>query len=140
MSESTNKPKTSSVFSTIVWTILLFLLLFIALLIVTFIGGAGVLLIGRILAQLFLVSAFEASLIALGVAVTAVFAFYQITRTQHVLEPVHDWEEDEDWDDYDDEEDFEDEEDDVIIPPHSRNDPCPCGSGKKYKYCHGKTA
>jgi preprotein translocase subunit SecA len=19
-----------------------------------------------------------------------------------------------------------------------RNDPCPCGSGKKYKYCHGK--
>jgi preprotein translocase subunit SecA len=21
-----------------------------------------------------------------------------------------------------------------------RNDPCPCGSGKKYKQCHGKTA
>jgi preprotein translocase subunit SecA len=20
----------------------------------------------------------------------------------------------------------------------SRNAPCPCGSGKKYKYCHGK--
>lgn len=19
-----------------------------------------------------------------------------------------------------------------------RNDPCPCGSGKKFKYCHGK--
>jgi len=19
----------------------------------------------------------------------------------------------------------------------NRNDPCPCGSGKKYKYCHG---
>ena len=19
-----------------------------------------------------------------------------------------------------------------------RNDPCPCGSGKKYKFCHGK--
>jgi preprotein translocase subunit SecA len=19
----------------------------------------------------------------------------------------------------------------------ARNDPCPCGSGKKYKYCHG---
>ncbi|HPG97140.1 MAG TPA: SEC-C metal-binding domain-containing protein, partial [Rectinema sp.] len=19
-----------------------------------------------------------------------------------------------------------------------RNDPCPCGSGKKYKYCHGR--
>ncbi|HVG04355.1 MAG TPA: SEC-C metal-binding domain-containing protein [Burkholderiaceae bacterium] len=21
-----------------------------------------------------------------------------------------------------------------------RNDPCPCGSGKKYKQCHGKIA
>jgi uncharacterized protein len=21
-----------------------------------------------------------------------------------------------------------------------RNDPCPCGSGKKYKYCHGRLA
>jgi preprotein translocase subunit SecA len=21
-----------------------------------------------------------------------------------------------------------------------RNDPCPCGSGKKYKKCHGATA
>ena len=21
-----------------------------------------------------------------------------------------------------------------------RNDPCPCGSGKKYKQCHGKMA
>ena len=20
----------------------------------------------------------------------------------------------------------------------SRNEPCPCGSGKKYKHCHGK--
>ena len=23
-------------------------------------------------------------------------------------------------------------------PKTGRNDPCPCGSGKKYKYCHGK--
>ena len=21
-----------------------------------------------------------------------------------------------------------------------RNEPCPCGSGKKYKHCHGKVA
>ncbi len=27
--------------------------------------------------------------------------------------------------------------DDYIIPPSSRNAPCPCGSGKKYKHCHG---
>jgi preprotein translocase subunit SecA len=23
------------------------------------------------------------------------------------------------------------------VPKVGRNDPCPCGSGKKYKYCHG---
>ncbi|WP_442596199.1 preprotein translocase subunit SecA [Parapusillimonas sp. JC17] len=26
------------------------------------------------------------------------------------------------------------------VPKVGRNDPCPCGSGKKYKYCHGKLA
>ncbi|MCL1818475.1 MAG: preprotein translocase subunit SecA [Spirochaetaceae bacterium] len=25
------------------------------------------------------------------------------------------------------------------VPKVGRNDPCPCGSGKKYKYCHGKS-
>ncbi len=25
----------------------------------------------------------------------------------------------------------------AIVPPASRNDPCPCGSGKRYKHCHG---
>jgi preprotein translocase subunit SecA len=23
------------------------------------------------------------------------------------------------------------------MPKVGRNDPCPCGSGKKYKHCHG---
>jgi preprotein translocase subunit SecA len=23
------------------------------------------------------------------------------------------------------------------LPKVGRNDPCPCGSGKKYKHCHG---
>lgn len=27
---------------------------------------------------------------------------------------------------------------DAVIPPASRNAPCPCGSGLKYKQCHGK--
>jgi len=26
------------------------------------------------------------------------------------------------------------------VPKAGRNDPCPCGSGKKYKNCHGKLA
>lgn len=25
-----------------------------------------------------------------------------------------------------------------VAPPASRNAPCPCGSGKKYKHCHGQ--
>jgi preprotein translocase subunit SecA len=27
---------------------------------------------------------------------------------------------------------------DINLPIVGRNDPCPCGSGKKYKQCHGK--
>ncbi|MEP6739888.1 MAG: SEC-C metal-binding domain-containing protein, partial [Caldimonas sp.] len=29
---------------------------------------------------------------------------------------------------------------DSSVPKVGRNDPCPCGSGKKYKQCHGKLA
>jgi preprotein translocase subunit SecA len=29
---------------------------------------------------------------------------------------------------------------DVVEAPISRNAPCPCGSGKKYKHCHGQPA
>ncbi len=27
-----------------------------------------------------------------------------------------------------------------VAPKIGRNEPCPCGSGKKYKHCHGKDA
>lgn len=30
------------------------------------------------------------------------------------------------------------EEKQAVVPKVGRNDPCPCGSGKKYKHCHGK--
>ena len=26
----------------------------------------------------------------------------------------------------------------VAVAPVGRNEPCPCGSGKKYKHCHGR--
>jgi preprotein translocase subunit SecA len=32
---------------------------------------------------------------------------------------------------------IDNEEGDVLAPPSSRNAPCPCGSGQKYKHCHG---
>jgi preprotein translocase subunit SecA len=28
----------------------------------------------------------------------------------------------------------------LVEAPISRNAPCPCGSGKKYKHCHGQLA
>ena len=28
----------------------------------------------------------------------------------------------------------------ALAPPAGRNDPCPCGSGKRYKHCHGSAA
>ena len=30
--------------------------------------------------------------------------------------------------------------DSTSVPVVGRNEPCPCGSGKKYKHCHGKLA
>ena len=44
---------------------------------------------------------------------------------------------------YDEAEDFAEAETEVKSPVKAgpkvgRNDPCPCGSGKKYKHCHGK--
>jgi preprotein translocase subunit SecA len=33
-----------------------------------------------------------------------------------------------------------DEDGSVVGAPISRNAPCPCGSGKKYKHCHGQLA
>ncbi|WP_432653706.1 SEC-C metal-binding domain-containing protein [Sphingosinicella terrae] len=29
---------------------------------------------------------------------------------------------------------------DDVPPPASRNAPCPCGSGRKFKHCHGAVA
>ena len=37
-------------------------------------------------------------------------------------------------------EDVEEKHDDKIFAGVGRNDPCPCGSGKKFKHCHGRIA
>ena len=69
---------------------------------------------------------------------------------------IDEWEdEDDDWEDedYDSEDDEEFSDPPDLRPPHrgwplpikrtafegvGRNEPCPCGSGKRYKNCHGK--
>jgi hypothetical protein len=139
MSESSKNPKPLSGIWVNVATFVTVFLLLLLLLVATLIVGAGILLVGRVLTLLFTVSVFEASLIALGVAICIVYLIYQITRSPGFPRSARDdWDDDEDWDD--EEEDFADGEEDMIVPPRSRNDPCPCGSGKKYKYCHGRAA
>lgn len=122
-----SQPKFSDVLSTIWGTFTFIAVISILLAIVSTILGALVLLIGRFLGSWFEVRTFEAAVIVLGVAALFVYVFSR--PRLNVLEDY--WEEDEDWDE-------EQDEEAVIIPPHSRNDPCPCGSGKKYKYCHGR--
>lgn len=126
------------------------LILLALVFITTLVSGLGVVLIGRIITQVFALSLFEASLIALGVTLGVVYVLVQILRPQ----PKFPWL-DPDWleDDYDeDEDDFEDDEEFEDFPPAKsslsqqlpraepmpgRNDPCWCGSGKKFKNCHG---
>ena len=152
MSTETEKTKSASVgivanFVSLLSPLILLVLFFVA----TLIGGLGVVLVGRVVSQIFGLGLFEASLISLGAAFGVVYIFVEILRPRHTLESIEpdEWE-----DDYDeDEEDFdEDEEFDNFPrsktslstqlpraePTPGRNDPCWCGSGKKYKNCHGR--
>jgi hypothetical protein len=141
-------------------TLVIVLILFALLLVVTLVIGIGVVLVGRALALVSGLSVFEASLIALGIALMLGTGFVMITRSEtDVRQGVSDLSEDE-FDEDEDEDLFEDEEDEEplppppaakefplgrrtpyhVEPPPHRNDPCPCGSGRKYKNCHGKQA
>jgi hypothetical protein len=131
------KTSISSVLSTLGWILTVFVFVSLLLTVATLILGALLLLIGRLLAQWFEVRVFEAALLALGVAALVVFVFTRRITTMGLAEPDEDWDDEWDEEEWDEE---EDEEDQVIVPPRSRNDPCPCGSGKKYKYCHGRNA
>ncbi len=104
-----------------------------------------------------------ATLLVLGAGIALVLGFSQYFaefQPPFFEAPEEGWEEEEEW-----EEDWEEEEEDEYTPPIrparfprlsavkrstaqeededpwanvGRNDPCPCGSGKKYKYCHGR--
>ena len=123
--------------------------------------------VGALLARLFPFSMFESTLLSLialiGVVVVIWRAVTSILRTpspgsdeDDEEELIDEWEdEDYDWEDEDD--DWEDDEESSdqpdLRPPLrgwqqpiqrtefervGRNEPCPCGSGRKYKNCHGR--
>lgn len=119
--------------------------------------------VGALLTRLFPFSMFEATLLSLIAALGVVIVIGRVVasalRTPSPAseeddeeELIDEWEEDE-WeeDDWEDDDEFPDEPD--LFPPVTRwqqpirraefegvgrNEPCPCGSGKKYKYCHGR--
>lgn len=131
-------------------------------LLVLSIGAALVVLvasaIGKVLTLWLPFSLFEASILSLlGLfAVTylanGLWRFIQAPITLDTDDDDDEWDEDED--DEDEDEDDERGNGANVIPsiprwrqPLSqrkyegvgRNEPCPCGSGNKYKYCHGRS-
>ena len=140
MTQNLPKPKVTLKLGSSLTTLGILLLVLGLLFVVILVTSILVVLVGRILSLIFGLDLFQSSLIALGVAIGLALVFVLSSRPEHTLRPASDW--DEDWD-----EELEEEEDDEIFPPAptsrfdpppGRNDLCPCGSGRKYKNCHGK--
>ena len=135
-------------------TLLLGILILLAVAVAIFLLSLGFVGMGWLLSRILPLSLFEASVIALlsGFGLAYVIGHTVSIPTRPAYE--EDWEDEEDWDEEDwDGEWEEDEYEEPIsfpqwrrrggekstdVPVVGRNDPCPCGSGKKYKYCHGK--
>jgi hypothetical protein len=139
----------------IVFTILLRVILtLLALAVAIFLLSLGFVGMGWLLSRILPLSLFEASVIALLSGLGLAYVIGQIISIPTRPTYDEDWEDEEDWDEEDwDEEWDEDEYEEPIsfpqwrkrgekstedVPAVGRNDPCPCGSGKKYKYCHGR--
>ena len=122
------------------------LLLLITISVVIFIGG------GYLVSLVIPLTLFQASMLCIGATFVSVFIITMILagiafaeyRERGYDYGKYDYDED---DEEDDDEDVEEEETDnttkrKIIAMKTvktgRNEPCPCGSGKKYKRCCGK--
>ena len=115
-------------------TVVVFLLYLVALLVIPF-TAIGV---GWILTKMFSFTLFQASIISLFSA-GMVILFFGVTgimlRIESLTSTVRSHLDNEEEYDDDDEDWSEVEE---IKPEVSRNAPCPCNSGRKYKNCCGK--
>lgn len=125
-------------------------LIFLALVVLLIIVATAVFIgAGYFLSLILSLTLFQSSILCTGATFTLAFVIYTITVALNNVMPldtigrVDDEENDED--DYDG--DYEDTESDdfsdrrfsvVNTEKVGRNKPCPCGSGKKYKYCCGK--
>lgn len=142
--------------------------LVVALILVVAVGAAVLVSsatgLGVLLTRFLPLSVFEASLLTLVSLLAILYVVWRVVAAFASTSTSSPFDEDEDdeWDEDDEsDEDEEEEEEDDEAPPDKqafipsiprwrqpikrveydkvgRNDPCPCGSGKKYKYCHGK--
>ena len=136
------------VFTTLLLAILILLAVAVAILLLS-LGFVGM---GWLLSRILPLSLFEASVIAILSGLGLAYVIGQIVSIPTGPTYDEDWEDEEDWDEEDWDEEWEDEYEEPIsfpqwrrrgekstdVPLVGRNDPCPCGSGKKYKYCHGR--
>lgn len=138
-------------------TLLILVLIFLVVFLVTGIFTG----VGYVISLIFPLSLFQASILCTSATFVAGFIFLGIVFYDYLFDvsgkrvvQYDDFEEDDDEydDEYDDDDEYEYDDDDddilrpiVLQPPMAassgkvgRNAPCPCGSGKKFKYCCGK--
>ena len=132
-------------------TLLLAILTLFAVAVAIFLLSLGFVGMGWLLSRILPLSLFEASVIALLSGLGLAYVIGQIISIS--IRPTYDedWEDEEDWDEEWEEDEYEEPisfpqwrrrggevQENTDGPVVGRNDPCPCGSGKKYKYCHGR--
>jgi hypothetical protein len=129
----------------LLWVILILLAVAAAI----FLLSLGFVGMGWLLSRILPLSLFEASVIAVLSGLGLAYVIGQIASARPTYE--EDWEDEEDWDEEWEEDEYEkpisfpqwhrrggEVQKSTDGPVVGRNDPCPCGSGKKYKYCHGR--
>jgi len=114
-------------------------LLVLAILTLTVLGLAAFIGLGALLARWLPLSLFQASVLAVGAAAAVALVFQTFASMMHLQMDHGDDDDDFRWEPI--------EEDDTTptpttasLPKVGRNEPCPCGSGQKYKNCCGKSA
>lgn len=132
--------------------LILFLLILICVVFLVAISTGAFIGAGYVISFILPLTLFQSTLLCIGATLVVAFIISAFVIGSPVLKYVEendDYEDDDE--DYEDEEDYdedfeEDEELDDISKKRftrlktkvGRNDPCPCGSGKKYKNCCGK--
>ena len=114
-------------------------LLLLPILALAVLGVAAFIALGALLARWLPLSLFQASALAIAATAAVALVIQALMTMMHLQIDLGDEEDDFDWEPI--------EENDTprtpaiaSLPKVGRNDPCPCGSGKKFKYCCGKSS